>query len=159
MTAALADAHEGWHMRRNARSLGVTVFGVGLALAIGACSLKREEPKVEENLFPTDYRAEIVKAMPKLLADMTGIRNASVSEPALMTVGDERRYFVCVRYTPRKAAFSNDYGSPEERLAVFFAGKLNQFIDSQREHCARAAFQPFPELEKACFGPQCGQRK
>jgi hypothetical protein len=131
---------------------GVLLLAGLLVLALADCS-RREEPKIDANLFPTDYKAEIVKFMPKIVDDPQGIRNAAITDPAPMDESAGGRYFVCVRFTPKRSA--TEYGNPEERIAIFFGGKLNQFIAAPREKCGNAAYRPFPELERICVTDKC----
>jgi hypothetical protein len=125
-----------------------------LGAVLAACSgLGREPPKVDENLFPADYKKEIVNIMPSILADPTNIRGAFISEPALTSFGASSRYTACVRYNARKSR--SEYSGSQDRLAIFHGGQLNQFIPATAEQCGKAAYQPFPELEKICFQQKC----
>jgi hypothetical protein len=141
-------------MIRQAAGIGAGMRSLLLAMAVAfaACS-KREEPKVEENLFPANYKTEIINVMPSVVADATNIRGAFVSEPALTPIGAAPRYTVCVRFNPRSA--NRQYAGSQDRIAIFYAGRLNQFILASAEQCGKAAYKPFPELEKICYGQRC----
>ena len=124
-----------------------------LAAGLAACS-RADPPPPDPNPFPADFRAAIVKFIPKVVSDPSNIRNASVTDPAFMPVGEQQRYFVCVRYTAKKTATT--YGDPEERIALFFGGQINQFTPATREQCGNAAYRPFPELERiVCVQGNC----
>jgi hypothetical protein len=51
-----------------------------------------------------------------------------------------------VRYNERGEG--GRYLGITERLAVFYAGSLNQFVETNLDLCAKAVYQPFPEAEK-----------
>ena len=118
-----------------------------VAGALAACSSSKEVP-VDPNLFPTEYKREILDLLSNSLIDPTNIRDASISDPALVPVDKDQRYIVCVRYTPRDAA--RQYTGSTERIAYFYGGHLNQFVEASQGQCGRAAYKPFPELEKLC---------
>jgi hypothetical protein len=128
------------------------VLPVFLATALTACS-GREAPKVDENPFPSDYKKEIINFMPSVVANPINIRGAFVSEPALTPFGAASRYTVCVRFDPISSG--RKYAGSQDRIAIFHAGQLNQFIPASREQCGNAAYKPFPELEKICFATKC----
>ncbi len=104
--------------------------------------------------MPANYRQEIIATMLKILEDPTNVRDAFVTDPFLSVApgGRDPRYIVCVKYNPRVA---RQYAGSQERLATFFNGHLNQLVETGNEQCARAAFKPFPELEKLCLAKKC----
>jgi hypothetical protein len=115
--------------------------------ALAACTSSKEVP-VDPNLFPTDYKREILDLLSNSLIDPTNIRNASISDPALAPVDKEQRYIVCLRYTPRDA--TRQYTGATERIGYFYGGHLNQLVEASQGQCSKAAYKPFPELEKLC---------
>ena len=117
------------------------------AVALAACTSSKEVV-VEPNVFPTEYKTEIIELLQNSLIDPTNIRNASISDPALSAVDKEQRYIVCIRYTPRDAA--RQYSGSTERIAYFYGGHLNQLVEPSQGQCSKAAYKPFPELEKLC---------
>ncbi len=132
-------------MRRlDGNCLLIAVF----AGAVAACTSSKEVP-VDPNLFPANYKQEILDTLSHTLIDPTNIRDASISDPALSTVNKEQRYTSCVRYTARDA--SRQYGAPSVRIAYFYGGHLNQFVEAGKDQCGNAAYKPFPELEKLCL--------
>jgi sulfite reductase alpha subunit-like flavoprotein len=118
-----------------------------LAAVLSACaSGPRVETKGGEsvNIYPDNYKAEVLAFLRNYLNDLSGIRDASISVPAVRPVGNLERYVVCVHFsarTPGASASGRDY------LAIFLAGKLDQ-MGAAQEHCKEAAYQPFPELER-----------
>jgi hypothetical protein len=73
------------------------------------------------------------------LTDRSSFFGAAISPPALKPFGTENRYVVCVRLAGVK---------PGEKMAIFFGGQLNQFVDAAPDVCKGAAYEPFPELER-----------
>src|SRR5437588_8939606 len=97
------------------------------------------------NVFPDNYRAEILAYQRSYLNDPTGIRSAAISQPALRKVGSVERYIVCVRFNAKNAVGA--YAGVRDHLAIFLAGKLDQ-MGVTREECKDASYEPFPELER-----------
>jgi hypothetical protein len=125
------------------------VLALGLALA--GCTSTPAEPPV--NVYPSDYKKEIIKSMGELLEDLANIRDAGVTAPALMRFGAAERYASCVRFNPLKTR--TEYYGIQRRLAIFHSGQLSQFPIATPEQCGNAAYQPFPELEKICVRERC----
>lgn len=135
-----------------------------LALALGACSStsswfssSSKEPAVDPNLFPADYRREILDTMQNSLIDPHLVREAAITDPQLRPVGTEQRYVVCVRANTRDAG--GRYLGPKDRIAYFYGGHLNQLVDAAPEQCGKAAYKPYPELEKMCIGVSCENQR
>ena len=129
------------------RPVGNWLLMVVIAAALAACTSSKEVP-VDPNLFPTNYKQEILDTLSNTLIDPTNIRDAYITDPALTPVEKEQRYTVCVRYTARDA--SRQYRGSADRIAYFYGGYLNQFIEPTGGQCAKAPYKPFPELEKLC---------
>jgi hypothetical protein len=108
-----------------------------IAIASGSCDSHKPEPKVDPNLFPTDYKPKIVAFLQKYLTDRSSFSGASISPPMLKPFGTENRYVVCIRLSGNK---------PGEKMAIFYGGQLNQFVDAG-DVCKGAAYEPFPELD------------
>jgi len=118
-----------------------------LTFALGGCGHNvASDSDNEINIYPANYKSDILAAMHAYLNDPTGIRDAAISEPALKSSGNISRYIACVRFTPKKNA--KEYASPKEIAAVFLAGRFDRFIDTPKDECAGAAYAPFPELQK-----------
>ena len=121
--------------------------------ALAACSSdsKPENP----NLFPTDYKTEIVVTLKKLFAsnDTIKVTAAVISDPVLRPVGNAQLYTACVRYTAHGIS-PGEIGNAV-RIAYFYGGHLNQLIEANKDQCGNAAYKPFPELNKYCVGTGC----
>jgi hypothetical protein len=129
---------------------------VALCLSLGGCGglgFGGKTPDVDPNLFPDNFKKDIIDTLSVTLPDPTNLRGAQVSDPVLKPVGREPRYASCVRYQARDA--DKRYTELQTRIAYFFGGRLNQLVDANAEQCAGAAYKPFPELEKLCLGASC----
>jgi hypothetical protein len=119
-----------------------------LVLLLGGCGESRQRmtfgAKPMGSSAPADYKAELLYFMRTFLADPTNVRDAYISELAPMALGTEH-YFVCVRYNPR---IDGKYVGTASKMAIYFGGRVNQFIDAPPDQCGNAAYQPFPELEQ-----------
>jgi hypothetical protein len=96
------------------------------------------------NIPPENYKGEVLAYLRNYLNDLSGIRNAGISVPAVRSIGTLERYASCVRFSARTPGASP---SGREYLVVFLAGKLDQMTPTT-EQCKDAAYQPFPELEQ-----------
>lgn len=128
----------------------LSVLAVGLTGCSGSGS---KQPEENPNVFPADYKNEILLTMTSTLDDPTNVRGAFISEPVLRQAGKEERYVVCVRSDSRNA--NKHYTGSTDRIGYFYAGHLNQLIDATKEQCGNAAYKPFPELEKLCQAKKC----
>ena len=116
------------------------ITAAGLAtLALAACSFGgQSDPKpVDSNIFPADYKADLLTFLRTNPYNLVGAREASLSPPELKPFGNENRYVACLR------AASPDWR--KEKMIVYYGGAINQFVDAT-ELCKSAAYQPFPEL-------------
>jgi hypothetical protein len=119
----------------------------GLMLVLDACAEPRRVADDSElNVYPANYKAEILAAMHAYLNDPTGIRDAGLSEPMIKSVGSDNRFLVCVRFNGKRRG--SEYAGVKDVGALFIAGRFDRFIESVREQCAGAAYAPFPELGK-----------
>lgn len=120
-----------------------------IAAALAACA-GSDGPRVETkggasvNVYPENYKPEVLAFLRNYLNDLTGIREAGISAPVVRPIGGIERYVVCVRFsarTPGASATGRDY------LALFLLGKLDQMAPT-RDECKAATYEPFPELER-----------
>jgi hypothetical protein len=134
---------------------------VVMAFALAACAAP-EEKKIEENLYPQTYRAEIIEYLHKELPDPSGIRDAFVSEPAIVNVGASQRYVVCLRFDPKEAPSKKGelakYAGLREMAVYYYAGRMTQMVKATPALCSKAAYQPFVELTKLCREAVCKQQ-
>lgn len=124
-------------------------------LVVGGCATEvgpsRGELKAQwqaQNIFPQNYKNDLVAFLRTYINDPTHIRAAMVSQPQLKNIGPGDRYVACVRYTAR---VDGKYAGPKDGAATYVSGKLDRFLDARKEVqelCKDAAFAPFPELEK-----------
>ena len=114
-----------------------------LAASLVACSSDKKQAEENPNVFPANYKNEILLTMTNTLDDPTNIRGAYITDPFVRAAGKEERFIVCVR-----ADFT-------DRVAVFYGGHLNQLVEATKEQCGNAAYKPFPELEKLCQAKKC----
>ena len=124
-----------------------------LAAGLTGCSSSSKQSEENPNIFPADYKNEILLTMTNTLEDPTNIRGAFISEPLLRPAGKDERYVVCVRSDSRNA--NKNYTGSKDRIGYFYAGHLNQLVDATKEQCGNAAYKPFPELEKLCQAKKC----
>jgi hypothetical protein len=124
-----------------------------LALALAACGKTLDELSSEQhraswtaaNVYPADYRGELVAYLRTYLNDPTGIREAEISEPTLKPFGQGDRYVVCVRFNPKRAG---GYAGLKDHMVVYAGGKLDRYLETAGESCKDAAYAAFPELER-----------
>lgn len=140
------------------RPLGILFVGA-LAAALSGCGSGRswEERDAILNVYPNNYRADLLAAVHTYVSDPTNIRDGYVSDPAIRPVGRQNRYVACVRFNARNS--DGRYTGSRDVLAVFVAGRFDQFIDpsapanssnqvnSIKELCGEAEYKRFPELE------------
>jgi hypothetical protein len=124
-----------------------------LALALAACGKTLDELSSEQrraawtagNVYPAEYRAELVAYLRTYLNDPTGIRDAAISEPVLKPIGTGDRYVVCVRFNSKRGS---GYVGVKEHLVIYAGGKLDRYLETAGESCKDAAYAAFPELER-----------
>jgi hypothetical protein len=135
---------------------------VGLTLALAGCGSgrSREEREALINIYPANYRPDLLAAVHTYVSDPTNIRDAYVSEPAIRLLGTQNRYAACVRFNARNS--DGRYMGSRDVVAVFVEGRFDQFIDASvqlgpanqanpttfvKELCGAAEYKRFPELE------------
>ena len=136
---------------------------IAIAVALAGCGSGRlrEEREARINIYPDNYRTDLLAALHTYVSDPTNIRDAYVSEPALKPIGTLNRYAACVRFNARNS--DGRYTGSKDVLAIFVAGRFDQFIDDAstqlspanqasqvtfvKELCGQAEYKRFPELE------------
>jgi hypothetical protein len=127
--------------------VAVLIVG-GCATEVGPTQAELKAQWEAQNVFPQNYKNDLMAYMRTYLNDPTNIRGASVSPPVRKTAGPAERYVACLRYNARKGG--GQYAGPKEGVAIFVSGKLDRFLDvpaEVREYCKDAAYALFPELE------------
>lgn len=123
------------------------VAALVVAAMTAACS--STQPTVmsgEPNVAPVNYKAEILAYMRNYLNDPTGVREAYITEPSLITVGGTQRYVSCLRFNAKNSV--GKYEGSKDRVVAFLAGRFDTLAPARDEQCKDANWQPFPELEK-----------
>ena len=127
--------------------LAVLVVG-GCATEVGPSAGELKARWDAQNIFPQNYKNDLIAFLRTYINDPTHIRSAAVSQPQLKNIGAGDRYVACVRYTAR---VDGKYAGPKDGAATYVSGKLDRFLDGRKEVqelCKDAAFAAFPELEK-----------
>jgi hypothetical protein len=136
----------GW---RRAGLLFVTTLLLGSCAGhhsgLGGQSGGDDAPQV----YPDNYKSEILAAMHAYLNDPTGIRDAGISPPTLKPIANGTRYIVCLRFNGKEDNGAY-YAGDKQIAAEFRDGRFDDFLDTaaSREPCTGATYQPFPELEQ-----------
>jgi hypothetical protein len=136
------------------RKPATLILAVATALLLAGC-LDDKPDQVVTNVYPTDYKIEIVNSLKSGVFeknDTIRVTNALLSDPVLQAVGKQQLYVSCVRYTAH--GVYNDAGNAV-RVAYYFNGHLNQLIPADKDQCVNAAYKPFPELNELCIGKGC----
>lgn len=112
------------------------------ALAVAGCTSfgggQADQAKIDPNIAPANYKATIMSFLQTDPTALIGVREAALSAPELRPFGTESRYVSCLR------AHGPDWS--KEKMIIFFAGAINQYVDATSDACAKAAYQPFPEI-------------
>jgi hypothetical protein len=108
-----------------------------LAIIVAGCAGTAERTP-DPNVYPSNYKTEVQVHIRSSPDDFIKVREAYISAPALQQFSDDNRYFVCLRTLTQDGR--------KDTLIIFFAGRMNQFVDATREQCDAAAYQPFPEF-------------
>ena len=123
------------------------VVALFAAAMVSACA--SSPPPVmsgEPNVAPVNYKTEILAYMRTYLNDPTGVREAYISEPALISVGGTQRYVSCLRFNAKNSV--GKYEGGKDRVVAFLSGRFDTLALARGEQCKDANWQPFPELEK-----------
>lgn len=140
---------------------GVLAIAV-LAVTLAGCGSDRSREEREEriNVYPGNYRADLVAAMHTYVSDPASIRDAWVAEPTIAQIGQLRRYAACVRFNARNSGSRR--ADSRVVLAIFSAGRFDQFIEASastdpasqeslsalvKGRCDAAEYKRFPEVE------------
>jgi hypothetical protein len=124
-----------------------------LLAALTACAGNKNKDKDEANILPTKFKDQIELTLTTTLGDPTNIRGAYYSEPVLDLAGPIKTYYSCVRFNARGT--DGDYMGSRDYIAYYYGGELNQLVGATPEQCGKAAYKPYPELEKLCLGASC----
>jgi hypothetical protein len=100
------------------------------------------------NIYPANYKSDILAAMHAYLNDPTGIRDASISQPMLKPIANGTRYVVCLRFNGKQD--NGMYAGDKLIAAEFSEGRFDDFVDqtAAAKPCGGVVMEPFPELEQ-----------
>jgi hypothetical protein len=118
---------------------------LSLVFALSACGHNVVTDDDDINVYPTNYKSDILAAMHAYLKNPTGIRDAAISEPTIKSSGTVSRYVACLRFTPKKNV--SEYTGTREIAAVFMGGRLDRFVDLPKTECTGVSYAAFPELQ------------
>jgi hypothetical protein len=125
---------------------------IAATLALGACAghlgAAGSDDDSELNVYPENYKADILAGMHAYLNDPTGIRDAAISQPMLKSIASGTRYVVCLRFDGKQD--NGMYAGDKQIAAAFRAGRFDDFLDTtaSRVPCSGVTYAPFPELEQ-----------
>src|SRR5262245_63194337 len=102
----------------------------GCASEIGPTPAELKARWDAENIYPQNYRQDLLAFLRTYLNDPTQVRGAAVSQPQLKYIGPGDRYVSCVRYNSRNS--DGKYLGSKDGAAVYVAGKLDRFFDTPR---------------------------
>ena len=130
--------------QRLSRDLRRVVWTAFLAASVAGCSFNTQHPPapvVDPNLMPQNYRKQIAVYLSMELMDRADFRGAQISQPVLKPVGGPTpHYVVCLRF--------NGHSQIKNKMTIYLAGDIAQFVDAAPEQCSDAVYQPFAELEQ-----------
>jgi ABC-type Fe3+-hydroxamate transport system substrate-binding protein len=126
---------------------------MALTVALSACASDSKRENLDPNIFPTNYKQEVLDTLARTIDDPANVRDASISDPVLAAVEKDQRYTICVRYNGRN--LRQQYAGSTDRIGYFYGGHLNQLVEASKGQCAAAAYKPFPELEHLCQAAKC----
>lgn len=133
-------------------------LSVPAVLMLAACSMtsydggpsraQLDAIRAAQNVYPANYKADVLAFLRNYLNDPTNIRGAGIAEPQRKPLVSGERYVACLRYNARKA--NGQYAGSKTAVVVFVSGKLDRLAEDQetRDLCKDAAYSPFPELER-----------
>jgi hypothetical protein len=136
------------------------IVAVALAATLAGCAgfgsgSSREEREARINVFPDNYKTDLLAALHAYVADPTKIHDAYLTDPAIKPVGTQNRYVVCVRFDAKNS--DGRYVGSRDIMAVFVTGRFDRFVDQAgqpsgqpnpvKEQCGQADYKRFPELE------------
>jgi hypothetical protein len=123
------------------------LFATALPFCMVSCSTFGHHGSGEgpgANVYPNNYRAELLSFLQTYLNDPTNVREAEIAEPALRQVNSTDRYVVCLKYNAKNT--DGRYMGVKETIAIYLHGRFNQLVDATGDTCKGATYVPFPEL-------------
>lgn len=125
----------------------LAVFMVGgCATDVGPSPAELKAQWDAQNVFPPNYKNDLMAFMRTYLNDPAHVRSAQVSQPQLKQAGPGQRYVACVRYNAR---VDGKYAGVKDGAAIYVSGKLDRYVSTPaevKEFCKDSVYAPFPEL-------------
>ena len=139
------------------------LFAIPLADCAGNGHARSDE---RANVYPDNYKAELLGFLHTYINDPTQIRDAAIAEPVLRLVSgnpdrgnspldklsrsferssaSQERYIVCLRFNAKDR--DGRYTGLKQGMAVFTGGRFERFYEQRQGPCDQADYKPFPEL-------------
>ena len=124
----------------------LAVLVAGCSTDLGPNQAEIRAQREAENVYPKNYKNDLLAFLRTWLNDPSHIRAGAVSAPMLRDVGHGERYVACLRYNARGT--DGTYKGVKTGAAIYVSGKLDRFLDDKdaRGYCADVRFTAFPEL-------------
>jgi len=128
---------------------------IAVAVLLGACTFGNtegngyspfENQDETPQVYPQNYRPELLSFMKTYLNDPTNVKAAQVAEPIQKSAGGHQRYIACLRYSAKE--FNGTYDPVKDRAVMYVNGRLDHIIEQPGDLCTGATYAAFPELEK-----------
>ena len=116
---------------------GMTMVFAAVALA-GCSNTPKQAPAADTNVFPANYKDQLATYLSTVLSDRADFRNSLIGTPVLKQIGDSQHYVVCVQL--------NGHNQHKDKVVIYLATTINQYVDVTPGQCADAGYQPFKEL-------------
>ena len=147
MLAADANLENAETAMRWLMLLAVLMVG-GCATDVGPSPAELKAQWDAQNVFPQNYKNDLMAFLRTYLNDPTHIRDAiGVAAGNSSRSGPGERYVACVRYNAR---VDGKYAGVKDGAAIYVSGKLDRYLSAPpevKEFCKDAVYAPFPELE------------
>ena len=108
--------------------LAVLMVG-GCATDVGPSPAELKAQWDAQNVFPQNYKNDLMAFLRTYLNDPSHIRGAMVSQPQLKQAGPGERYVACVRYNAR---VDGKYAGVKDGAAIYVSGKLDRYVSRRR---------------------------
>jgi hypothetical protein len=133
--------------------IAVSLAGCGSSALDSLNFMKSSEKPVDPNLTPTNFKTEILRTVPSIVEDQTGIREAFYSDPMVDPKSTVSVYTSCVKFNARDS--QKQYKGSKTYILYYYGGHLQQMVPAEQDQCRFAAYHPFPEVERLCVGRGC----
>ncbi len=114
------------------------VAALAAMLVAGCSNAPKPAATVDPNVFPTNYKQQIAGFLTTMLVDPADFRLSFIAPPVQVQVGGSQHYVVCVQL--------NGHNQHKDKIAIYLAGSITQFVDAPEGQCANAPYEPFKEL-------------